>query len=235
MRRARAATSVSSRSAPVRKGVSATTRRATSPAAGGAGESALFLGQRRSGLGPHLREGARHLGHRGSSQLDAGVAPGIDPSAGVADPHPSHAQAAHEGHAVVDHDRLAMIATQPGEGVGEPGRVEAAHLDTRRAQRSPEPFRGLAETTHPVVEEPHADTLARLGRERLRELPSRGVFVDDVALEQDPLSAPSGSPPARPGSSRPRPSAGGRRCPGRARPPPSGRRPGRRAATLPRP
>ena len=62
---------------------------------------------------PHLRECGFDIGDRIAAQLDARVAPRLQPLRAIAFPDAAHAQAAHVRDLAVDHDRLAMVAGQP--------------------------------------------------------------------------------------------------------------------------
>ena len=145
----------------------------------------LLVGERVPGRGPGVGEGILDVGHGGAAHLDPGVPPGIAAAVGLAHPHTTHAQAGHEPDLVVDGDHLAVVAAHEAQGALEARRVVAAHLDASRAQPVPEPAGGLAEAAHPVVEQPHAHALARLGDEGVREEPPLLVLVDDVHLEVD--------------------------------------------------
>src|SRR5690606_24642456 len=81
---------------------------------------------------------------------------------------------------------LPMIPVDPGEGGGNPERVEAAHFHSGVAQSAPEARARLVEAAHPVVKHTYTYTFARLAAQSFRELITRAVIVDDVALEVDP-------------------------------------------------
>src|SRR3970282_734206 len=95
--------------------------------------------ERRAGQRPRLGERLLDVGHRRALQLDAGVPPGVDPAGAIADPALSHAETRDEREAVIHHDRLPVVATEPPEGAVESRRVEAPHLDAGPAQAAPEP------------------------------------------------------------------------------------------------
>ena len=163
----------------------ATTRSETSPAgaidSGGVNSSSGIV------LPPHARpdvaERALDLGDRRPANLDAGIAPGVDPARGIAEPLRARAEPADEADAPVYRDALAVIARQPADRAVEPRRIEHAHrasrFDQGREERAP---RARAE---PVVEEPHPDAGARPLGKRLHELAADRVVADDVALEVD--------------------------------------------------
>ncbi len=143
------------------------------------------LGQRRPEQLPDVREGALDVGDGRPAELDAGVAPGLEPLGGIAGPRLADAQAGDEADLAVDRDHLAVVARQPAQGRVEARRVVAAHLDAAGAQAVPEPARGFAQAAEPVVDQPHRDAFARLGDEGRGEPLADLVVVDDVALEVD--------------------------------------------------
>ena len=78
-----------------------------------------------------------------------------------------------------------MIAAQPTQRARGRRSVVATNLDAAGPQSPPELARGLAESAHPVVDDPHGHTVARPGNQRVAEVLAHGVVVNDVALEVD--------------------------------------------------
>jgi hypothetical protein len=67
----------------------------------------------------------------------AAIAPRLDVSARISDPHLTNAQAANEADSAVDADSLAMISAQPTERRVELRSLVYPHLDARVAERRP--------------------------------------------------------------------------------------------------
>src|SRR5262245_63835474 len=123
------------------------------------------------------------VGDRRTADFDAGVAPGIQVTPGIADPHLADAQSGHERNRAIHGDHLAMVAADPAERTVEARRVVAADLDATRTQTLPERPRRLPESAHPVVEQPNADALPRLFDQGVGEQTALIVLVNDVHLE----------------------------------------------------
>jgi hypothetical protein len=120
------------------------------------------------------------VSRHGSS--DAGVAPWLQRTIGVALPLRAHAQAADVPLHAVDDDGLPMIAGEPAQGTRDSRRIEGPHLDSGAAQRRPK--RVGAAGAQPVVDDVDPDAGARAGGQRRRKGPADVVVVDDVALEE---------------------------------------------------
>src|SRR5690606_16112684 len=83
----------------------------------------LLARNRRPHLGPEIGKGAIDIGHGRTTNLDAGVAPGLASAAAVAGPLRAHAKPAYETDLTVDREHLAMIPGEPAEGPAESGRI----------------------------------------------------------------------------------------------------------------
>jgi len=159
-----------------------------SPSRGGTGRVRLRLRQRIAAGRPRPSAKARETSATaGAADLDAGVAPGLEPAPRPAEPSQglADAEAGHERDPAVHHDRLAMVARDPAQGLVEARGVEAAHLHSALAQPAPEPRARITEA-RPASRRSRA-TAHALGRrardERVREAAADLVVVDDVALE----------------------------------------------------
>ncbi len=132
---------------------------------------------------PDLVERALELRHRRAADLDAGVAPGVEPALRVAEPPRAHAQPRDESDAAVDGEHLAVVAGEPADRAVQARRVEAAHLAARLHERAEQ--RTRAARPQPVVDHAHAHAGAHAFDQRRDELASDLVVPEDVALEED--------------------------------------------------
>ena len=139
---------------------------------------------------PHLRERLLDLPHGGAAHLDPCIAPRRNVARGVAHPRLSDAETTDKPDRAVHGEHLSMIPAEPTQRARRSRRVVAANLDPPGAQSPPEHARGLAESAHPVVDDPHGDTVARPGDQRVAELGADGVVVNDIALEVDEPGRP---------------------------------------------
>ena len=132
-----------------------------------------------------------NFGDRRTAYLDTGVAPRVEIFFRLAHPLSADAQARDKSHLRVYRQHLAVISREPAKWTIEARRVVAADFDPALAQVIPELTRGLAEISHPVVNQLHAHAFPRSSNQCVGEHTSRVVLSDDVVLEVD--SSPGGS------------------------------------------
>jgi hypothetical protein len=78
-----------------------------------------------------------------------------------------------------------VIAGQPTQGTVETRRVVTAHLDAGLTQPPPQSAGRISESTHPVVDHPHADALPCFRHESVDKPLSGFIFMENIALEVD--------------------------------------------------
>src|SRR6185369_647948 len=139
--------------------------------------------RRTSACSPHPGKGQFELGDGGPVNLDARVAPRLEPARRVAVPLVADAKAGDEPDLAIDRNRFAMIARDPTQRAVETKWIEAAHLGARDTQLLPH-ARGMARP-EPIVDDAHTDTGERAFCKCSDELAADHVIGNNVELEQD--------------------------------------------------
>ncbi|OPZ96413.1 MAG: hypothetical protein BWY71_01936 [Planctomycetes bacterium ADurb.Bin412] len=86
-----------------------------------------------------------------------------------------------------------MIPGKPAEGTVQSRRIVTAHLDAAIPEIFPEPPRGDAKTTHPIINKPHTNAGPGFGNQGIGK-PAAGIVIpDDVVLEIDMMAGRSDS------------------------------------------